>query len=100
MNRTALLLLTVLSSCSVPAAYLMMVHPSVAAKTVPEFIALAKAKPGQINYASTGANNLLAMEQFNFMAGVKTVNIAYKGTGQAVQALLSGEVQVFIISPA
>ena len=82
------------------AAYLMVVHPSVPAKSVPEFIALAKAKPGQINYASTGANNLLAMEQINHMAGIKTVNIAYKGTGQAVQALLSGEVQVFIISPA
>jgi tripartite-type tricarboxylate transporter receptor subunit TctC len=81
------------------AAYMMVVHPAVAAKNVPEFIALAKAKPGQLNYASTGANNLLAMEQFNHMAGVKTVNVAYKGTGQAVQALLSGEVQVFIISP-
>jgi tripartite-type tricarboxylate transporter receptor subunit TctC len=81
------------------AAYLMVVHPSVPAKSVPEFIAVAKAKPGQLNYASTGANNLLSMEQFNYMAGVKTVNIAYKGTGQAVQALLAGEVQVFIISP-
>ncbi|MGZ5227173.1 MAG: Bug family tripartite tricarboxylate transporter substrate binding protein, partial [Burkholderiales bacterium] len=68
-------------------------------KSVPEFIALAKAKPGDINYASTAANNLLAMEMFNHMAGVKTVNIAYKGTGQAITALLSNEVQVFIISP-
>lgn len=81
------------------AAYMMVVHPSVPANTVPEFIALAKAKPGQINFASTGANNLLAMEMLNHMAGVKTVNIAYKGTGQAVQGLLSGEVQIFIISP-
>jgi tripartite-type tricarboxylate transporter receptor subunit TctC len=80
-------------------AYLMAVNPTVAAKSVPEFIALAKSKPGQLNYASTATNNLLAMEQFNYMAGVKTVNIAYKGTGQAVSALLSGEVQVFIISP-
>ena len=81
------------------AAYLLVIHPSIPAKTVPEFITLLKARPGQLNYASTGANNLLAMEQFNYMAGVKTVNIAYKGTGQAVQALLSGEVQAFIISP-
>jgi tripartite-type tricarboxylate transporter receptor subunit TctC len=66
---------------------------------VPEFIKLAKQRPGQINYASTGTNNLLAMELFNFMAGVKTVNVPYKGTGQAVQAILSGEVQVFVISP-
>ena len=80
-------------------AYMMVVHPSVPAKTVKEFIALAKRRPGEINFASTGANNLLAMERFNFMAGVKTVNIPYKGTGQAAQALLSGEVQVFVISP-
>ncbi|MGZ8212750.1 MAG: Bug family tripartite tricarboxylate transporter substrate binding protein [Burkholderiales bacterium] len=80
-------------------AYLMVVNPSVAAKSVPDFIALAKAKPGQINYASTGANNLLAMEMFNHMAGVKTENIAYKGAGQALNALLAGEVQVFVISP-
>ena len=80
-------------------AYMMVVHPSVPAKTVKEFIALAKRRPGEINFASSGANNLLAMEMFNFMAGVKTVNIPYKGTGQAVQALLSGEVQVFVISP-
>jgi len=80
-------------------AYMMVAHPSVPAKTVKEFIALAKRRPGEINFASTGANNLLAMERFNFMAGVKTVNIPYKGTGQAAQALLSGEVQVFVISP-
>ncbi len=81
------------------AAYMMVVHPSIPAKTVPEFIALAKKRPGEINYASTGANNLLAMEMFNHMAGVKTVNIPYKGTGQAVQAILAGEIQVFVISP-
>jgi tripartite-type tricarboxylate transporter receptor subunit TctC len=80
-------------------AYMMVIHPSLPAKTVPEFIALAKRRPGEINYASSGANNLLAMEMFNHMAGVKTVNIPYKGTGQAVQALLAGEVQVFVISP-
>jgi tripartite-type tricarboxylate transporter receptor subunit TctC len=80
-------------------AYLMAIHPSVPAKTVPEFIAHLKAKPGAINYATTGTNNLLAAELFNHMAGVKTVGISYKGTGQAVNALLGGEVQMFIISP-
>jgi tripartite-type tricarboxylate transporter receptor subunit TctC len=79
--------------------YLMVVHPSVPAKSVPEFIALAKAKPGQLNYATTGTNNLLAMEQFNRMAGIKTVAISYKGTGQAVNAIVAGEVQSFIINP-
>jgi len=80
-------------------AYLMVVHPSVAAKSVPEFIALAKTKPGQLNFAWTATNNLLATEMFNQMAGIKTVAIAYKGTGQAINAILSGEVQMFIISP-
>ena len=79
--------------------YLMVIHPSVAAKSLPEFIALAKAKPGQLNYATTGTNNLLAMEQFNNMAGIKTVAISYKGTGQAVNAIVAGEVQSFIINP-
>ncbi len=79
--------------------YLMVVHPSVPVKSVPEFIALAKAKPGQLNFATTGTNNLLAMEQFNHMAGIKTVAISYKGTGQAVNAIVAGEVQSFIINP-
>jgi tripartite-type tricarboxylate transporter receptor subunit TctC len=80
-------------------AYLMVLHPSVPAKSVPEFIALAKARPGQLNYATTGTNNLLAAELFNHMAGVKTVAISYKGTGQAVNAIVGGEVQMFIINP-
>ena len=79
--------------------YLMVIHPSVPAKSLPEFIALAKTKPGQLNYATTGTNNLLAMEQFNHMAGIKTVAISYKGTGQAVNAIVAGEVQSFIINP-
>jgi tripartite-type tricarboxylate transporter receptor subunit TctC len=80
-------------------AYFMVVPPSLPAKSVKEYIALAKAKPGGLNYAATGANNLLAAEQFNYMAGIKTVQVNYKGTGQAVNAILSGEVQSFIISP-
>ena len=79
--------------------YMMVVNPSVPAKSVPEFITLAKSKPGELNYGSTATNNLLAMELFNHMAGVKTVGIAYKGTGQALNALLGNEVQVFVISP-
>lgn len=80
-------------------AYLMVIHPSVPAKSVAEFIAVAKAKPGQLNFAATGTNNLLAAELFNHMAGVKTVAVNYKGTGQAIGALIGGEVQMFIISP-
>jgi len=80
-------------------AYFMVIPPSVPAKSVSEFITLAKAKPGQLNFAATGTNNLLAAEQFNYMAGIKTVAVNYKGTGQAVTAVMSGEVQMFIISP-
>jgi len=81
------------------AGYVMVVHPSVPAKSVPDLIALAKAKPGALNYATTGTNNLLSMELFNRMAGVKTTGISYKGTGQAVTAVVGTEVQIFIISP-
>ena len=80
-------------------AYFMVITPSLPAKTVKEFIALAKAKPGGLNFAATGTNNLLAAEQFNHMAGVKTVAVNYKGTGQAIGAVMSGEVQMFVISP-
>ena len=80
-------------------AYMMVINSAVPAKSLPDFIALAKAKPGQLNYATTGTNNLLAVELFNHMAGVKTVAISYKGTGQAVNALIGGEVQLFVISP-
>ncbi len=80
-------------------AYFMVVPPSLPAKTVKEYIALAKAKPGALNFATTGTNNLLATEQFNYMAGIKTVGVPYKGTGQAVSAVMSGEVQMFIMSP-
>jgi tripartite-type tricarboxylate transporter receptor subunit TctC len=77
----------------------VVVNPSVPAKSVKEFIAFAKAKPGVINYATTGAGNLLAIAQFKSMAGIDMVPIAYKGTGQAVISLISGEVQFFFMSP-
>jgi tripartite-type tricarboxylate transporter receptor subunit TctC len=80
-------------------AYFMVVPISLPAKTVPEYIALAKSKPGQLNFAATGTNNLLAAEQFNHMAGIKATAVNYKGTGQAVTAVMSGEVQSFIMSP-
>jgi tripartite-type tricarboxylate transporter receptor subunit TctC len=77
----------------------MIVHPSVAAKSLKEFIALAKAKPGAINHATTGTGNLLGIELFKHMAGINMVNVPYKGTGQAVLALVAGEVQFFIMNP-
>ena len=77
----------------------MVITPSLSARTVKEFIALAKAKPGGLNFASTGTNILLAAELFNYMAGVKTVAVNYKGTGQALSAVMSGEVEMMVISP-
>ncbi len=79
--------------------YFMVVPMSLPAKTVKEYIALARAKPGVLNFAATGTNNLLAAEQLNFMAGIKATAVNYKGTGQAVTAVISGEVQSFIMSP-
>lgn len=77
----------------------LVIHPSVAAKSLQEFIALAKAKPGAINYASTGHGNLLVTEQFKSIAGINLVNVPYKGTGQAVIALISAEVQLMTMNP-
>jgi len=79
--------------------YFMVTPVSLPAKTVKEYIALARAKPGSLNFAATGTNNLLAAEQFNHMAGIKATAVNYKGTGQAVTAVMSGEVQSFIMSP-
>jgi tripartite-type tricarboxylate transporter receptor subunit TctC len=74
----------------------MVVHPSVPAKSVPEFIAYAKANPGKINVESTGAgtSNHLAGELFKLMTGVDLVHIQYRGSGPALNDLLAGQVQV------
>jgi tripartite-type tricarboxylate transporter receptor subunit TctC len=77
----------------------VVVHPSVAATTVKEFIALAKAKPGQINYATTGTGNVLGIGHFKVVAGIDMVAIPYKGTGQAVIDLVGGHVQMFFMNP-
>src|SRR6516225_6744484 len=75
----------------------MYVHPSVPAKTIPEFITYAKANPGKINMASggTGTSNHMAGELFKAMAGVNLVHVPYRGQGPALGDLLGGQVQVF-----
>ncbi len=78
---------------------IIIINPSVNAKTLKEFIALAKSVPGKINYGSTGAGPLLATERFKKEAGINIVNIPYKGTGQAQIALLSNEIQFFVENP-
>jgi tripartite-type tricarboxylate transporter receptor subunit TctC len=74
----------------------MVVHPSVPANTVPEFIAYAKANPGKINVESPGAgtSSHLAGELFKLMTGVNMVHIQYRGNGPALIDLLAGQVQV------
>jgi tripartite-type tricarboxylate transporter receptor subunit TctC len=75
---------------------MLAVHPSVPAQSVPELIALAKAKPGGLAYASAGVGNFshLAMELFMQATGVKLLHVPYKGTGPASLALIGGEVQL------
>ncbi len=74
----------------------LVVHPSFPAATVKDLIALAKAKPGEINFASSGHGTPahLAGELFNSMAGVKLVHVPYKGAAPALADLLGGQVQI------
>ena len=75
---------------------ILVVHPSVAARTVSEFIALARAQPELLNYGSSGngAPSHLAGEMFKSATGVKMVHVPYKGAGLAVNGLIAGEIQV------
>lgn len=79
----------------------LVVHPSVPAKTVKDLVALAKSRPGQLNFASSGTGTAphLSGELFNAMAGVKMTHIPYKGSPPAVADLAAGSVDV-MFSPA
>ena len=77
--------------------HVLVVHPAVPAKSVKEFIALLKAKPGQINCAISGigTSTHLALEQFMYMTGTKMLAVPYKGGSPGVTALLGGQVQAY-----
>ena len=77
----------------------LVVHPSVAANTVAEFVALAKAQPGRLNYASpgNGTPHHLAMELFKLNFGIDVTHVPYKGTAGAVTDLLGGQVQAMFL---
>ncbi len=79
---------------------ILVVHPSVTAKSVKDLIALAKAQPGKLNYGSgsTSSSSFLATELFKSMTGVDIVRITYKGGGPTMTALISGEVQMVLSS--
>ena len=74
----------------------LVAHPSVAAKNLKELIALAKAQPGKLNYASASVGSVghLTGELLNELAGIKMTHVAYKGSGQAVTDLLGGHIQL------
>ena len=81
---------------------IILAHPSLPAKTIPELIAYAKANPGRIAMASAGTGSVghLAGELFQMMAGVKFVHVPYRGAAPALTDLLGGQVQISIIGLA
>src|SRR6202008_3359561 len=80
--------------------YLLAVHPSLPVKSTRDLIALAKARPGQLSYASSGTGSPIHLSTALFakMAGVNMVHIPYKGSGPALIDLVSGQVQVSMAS--
>ena len=80
---------------------ILVVHPSVAAKSVKELVAMARAKPGGMNFASggNGSSPHLSGELFNIVAGTRITHIPYKGSGPGVTDLLGGHVQMMFAGP-
>src|ERR1700712_1087415 len=76
----------------------IVVHPSVAAKTLQEFVALAKSQPGKLNYASSGQGTPyhMAGELFKTMAGIDVVHVPYRNSGEARSGVIGGQVQMMI----
>src|SRR5262249_3797658 len=81
---------------------ILAVHPSLPVRTVRELISFAKARPGELNYGTGGAGSVghIGTELLKSLAGINLVWVAYKGDGQALTALVSGEVQVAIVDPS
>jgi tripartite-type tricarboxylate transporter receptor subunit TctC len=79
----------------------LVVHPSVPAKNVHELVALAKSRPGQLNYGSGGGGTVthLAGEFFNLQAGIKTQHVPYKGSSQVLIDLVGGQIQMYFGPP-
>lgn len=83
------------------APQVMMVHPSVPVNTLPEFIAYAKARPGQLAYASSGNGSLqhLGTELLKHRTGIDLLHVSYRGTGETVADFLAGRVQFYMTTP-
>ena len=80
---------------------MLAVHPSVPANTLQEFIAYARSKPGQVNYASSGTGSVshLSSELLNMLTGIKMVHIPYKGAAAALTDVVGGHVQMYFAAP-
>jgi len=81
---------------------ILVVHPSVPANNLQQFIALAKARPGQLNYAtsSTGTSGHLTIEMLSMRTGIKLQHIPYKGSGPALTDLIGGQIELTVIAPS
>jgi len=79
----------------------VVVHPSVPANSIKELVALAKARPDTLNYASAGTGTIghMAAELFKVVTGTKITHVPYKGTGDAIREVLGGQVQIMIGAP-
>jgi tripartite-type tricarboxylate transporter receptor subunit TctC len=88
-------------SLAASSPYIVSINPAVPAKSVKEFIALAKAKPGQLNFGSGGSGSAphLAAALFNHLAGINLVHVPYKGGAAHTPALVANEVQVTLTNP-
>lgn len=88
----------VITAASAP--HVLVIHPGVPARTVQEFVALAKARPGTLNYGSggNGTNTHLGGELFKSTAGVDLMHVPYKGAGQVLTDLMAGQVQALVTS--
>ena len=81
--------------------FVLVTHPSLNAKTMPELLALLRAQPGKFNYASSGIGSAshLGLEMFKLYAKVDMVNVSYKGSAPSIAGLLGGEVQMALLGP-
>ena len=87
-------------SCLASGPLVLVVHPSLPPKSVKELIAFARARPGEINFGSSGAGTLphLSAELFSSMSGIRMVHVPYKGAGAAVTDVMAGRVPVYFMN--
>ena len=82
--------------------FILVTHPSLPVKTVREFVALAKSRPGQISYATSGVGSIthLSTELFAMISGIKLTHVPYKGTGQSIADTIAGHIQSMLAAVA